>query len=226
MNLAAQRSGLRYPQQGKGIWMDKQQTVFIVDDDEHIREGLGLLLESVGQAYQLYGSAAEVLKDYQPSKRGCLVLDIRMPRMSGLELQHRLNELGYGLPIIFITGHGDIAMAVEAMRCGAEAFIRKPFREQELLDRTQQALHPDPDKHTRLLNRKNLLDKIGTLSAREREVFDLVADGKMNKTIATDLNISERTVEVHRSKVMTKLAVKTLAQLVRIKLEAEMQIRE
>lgn len=201
--------------------MDRQDTVFIVDDDEGIRDGLGLLLDTVGQPYELYSSAIEFLDVYDPGKGGCLVLDIRMPRMSGLELQENLRKKNSLLPIIFITGHGDIPMAVDAMRRGALDFIRKPFRDQDLLDRINEALDLDAGKRKNILGRQQLTDKIGALSEREREVFEHVAVGQMNKAIAMDMEISERTVEVHRSQVMKKLGVRTLAQLVRIKIEAE-----
>jgi len=202
--------------------MDKQDTVFVVDDDEGIREGLGLLLETVGQRYESYSSAIEFLDAYDASKGGCLVLDIRMPQMSGLELQEKLNEQGSLLPIIFITGHGDIQMAVEAMRRGALDFIRKPFREQDLLDRINEALAFDAGQRKNIAERQQLVDKVAALSKREHEVFHRVANGEMNKVIAQDLGISARTVEVHRSQVMKKLGVRTLAQLVRIKIEAEL----
>ena len=202
--------------------MDRAQSVYVVDDDEGIREGLSLLLETVGQPCELYSSAQEFLESYNESKGGCLVLDIRMPRMSGLDLQEMLNEKGSSLPIIFITGHGDIPMAVEAMRRGALDFIRKPFREQDLLDRINEALEFDAGKRKKLLDWRQLMDKVASLSAREREVFHRVADGEMNKVIALDLGISARTVEVHRSQVMKKLGVRTLAQLGRIKIEADL----
>jgi FixJ family two-component response regulator len=202
--------------------MDKQDTVFVVDDDVGIREGLGLLLETVGQPYESYSSAIEFLDAYDASKGGCLVLDIRMPQMSGLELQEKLNEQGSLLPIIFVTGHGDIQMAVEAMRRGALDFIRKPFREQDLLDRINEALAFDASKRKNIAERQQLVDKVAALSKREHEVFHRVANGEMNKVIAQDLGISARTVEVHRSQVMKKLGVRTLAQLVRIKIEAEL----
>jgi two-component system, LuxR family, response regulator FixJ len=201
--------------------MDRQDTVFIVDDDEGIREGLGLLLDTVGQPYELYSSAIDFLDVYDPGKGGCLVLDIRMPRMSGLELQENLKKKKSLLPIIFITGHGDIPMAVDAMRRGALDFIRKPFRDQDLLDRINEALDLDAGKRQNMLGRQQVVDKIGALSEREHEVFEHVAAGQMNKAIAMDMEISERTVEVHRSQVMKKLGVRTLAQLVRIKIEAE-----
>ena len=201
--------------------MQQEQIVYVVDDDEGIREGLSLLLETTGQSVKLYSSAADFLDDYSDKIYGCLILDIRMPRMSGLDLQERLNTLGTALPIIFITGHGDIPMAVEAMRKGALDFIRKPFREQDLLDRINQALSIDAgrSKHDRQCGA--ILSKLALLSERERQIFERVAKGQMNKVIAHDLCISERTVEVHRSQVMKKLAVKTLAELVRFKLQEE-----
>ncbi|NIA28267.1 MAG: response regulator [Desulfobulbaceae bacterium] len=202
--------------------MSSQQTVFIVDDDEGVRDGFGLLMETVGQEYEAYSSAIEFLEAYNADMKGCLVLDIRMPRMSGLELQEKLKEKGSLLPIILITGHGDIPMAVDAMRRGALDFIRKPFREQDLLDRINEALDIEAGKRKVLDDRQQILEKIENLSERERQVFDLVAAGEMNKAIAMDLGISERTVEVHRSQVMKKLSVRTLAQLVRFKIETEL----
>lgn len=202
--------------------MDNEPTVLVVDDDEGVREGIGLLLETVGLACQLFGSATEFLEAYDPQNGGCLVLDIRMPRMSGLELQQKLKELGATIPIIFITGHGDVPMAVEAMREGALDFIRKPFREQDLLDRINEALEFDAGKRTAERSHREFLDRISLLSERELEVFHRVAAGDMNKAIGIDLGISERTVEVHRSHVMKKLEVRTLAQLVRAKIEAEL----
>ncbi len=202
--------------------MNKQQIVYIIDDDEGIREGLGLLLDTVNLPHALYGSAIDFLQAYDGDMCGCLVLDIRMPRMTGLDLQKQLAQRKSSLPIIFITGHGDIPMAVEAMRRGALDFIRKPFREQDLLDRINEALAVETDIRKNRRQRQQLQDKIDALSEREREVFERVADGEMNKMIATDLGISERTVEVHRSQLMKKLEVRTLAQLVRIKIEAEL----
>jgi len=201
--------------------MTNQQTVFIVDDDEDVREGFGLLMETVGQPYRLFSSALEFMESYESEMRGCLLLDIRMPRMSGLELQEKLKEKGSLLPIIFITGHGDIPMAVDAMRRGALDFIRKPFREQNLLDRVNEALDIEAGKRKNQLDRQQLIDRLNSLSDREQEVLELVASGKMNKAIAYDLGISERTVEVHRSHLMQKLGVESVAQLVRFKIETE-----
>jgi two-component system response regulator FixJ len=205
--------------------MDKEQIVSIVDDDEGIREGLSLLLETIGQPCKLYSDAQAFLNIYNRNIGGCLILDIRMPHMTGLELQQKLNEQGSTLPIIFITGHGDIPMAVEAMRRGALDFIRKPFREQDLLDRINEALEIDSGKRQGAQDRQAVMDKLDSLSGREKQVFLRVADGEMNKVIAQGLSISERTVEVHRSQVMKKLQVRTLAHLVRIKLESELETR-
>jgi FixJ family two-component response regulator len=201
--------------------MNNSQTVFIVDDDEGVRDGLSLLLETVGQHCELYESGPDFLDSYDDSKRGCLVLDIRMPRMTGLDLQKTLQEIGSTLPIIFITGHGDIPMAVEAMRRGALDFIRKPFREHDLLERINEALNIDADAYQKARDREELAGKLAALSDREKQVFDRVAEGQMNKVIAADLGISERTVEVHRGQVMRKLGVRTLAQLVRVKIDME-----
>jgi len=205
--------------------MSDDQTVFIVDDDEGVRDGLSLLLATVGQSCELYECGQEFLDAYDGSKRGCLLLDIRMPRMTGLDLQKKLLEQGSKLPIIFITGHGDIPMAVEAMRRGALDFIRKPFREHDLLERINEALDIDENSHRKELYRQQVAERLSTLSEREREVFGRVADGHMNKVIAGELGISERTVEVHRGQVMKKLEVKTLAQLVRIKIDMEMSAK-
>ncbi|HSM32417.1 MAG TPA: response regulator transcription factor [Woeseiaceae bacterium] len=201
--------------------MNDDQTVFIVDDDEGVREGLSLLLDTVGQSCELYENGQEFLDAYDGEKRGCLVLDIRMPRMTGLDLQKKLLEAGSTLPVIFITGHGDIPMAVEAMRRGALDFIRKPFREHDLLERINEALSIDENAYRKAQDHQDLAERFATLSEREREVFDRVADGHMNKVIAGDLAISERTVEVHRGQVMKKLGVRTLAQLVRAKIDME-----
>lgn len=201
--------------------MNSKQTVFIIDDDEGIRDGLSMLFESIGQQSQSFESGNAFLDAYNDKMTGCLVLDIRMPKMSGLEVQRKLKQLNCLMPIIFITGHGDIPMAVEAMRLGAIDFIRKPFNEQALLERINEALVLDEKQHATKSNKYQDKSKVDSLSAREREVFERVTDGAMNKVIAADLGISERTVEVHRSHVMDKLGVRTLAQLVRIKIMCE-----
>jgi two-component system response regulator FixJ len=194
--------------------MTNKQTVFIIDDDKGIRDGLEMLLESIGLESRSFASGSAFLDVYDAKMTGCLILDIRMPKMSGLEVQRKLKQLSCLIPIIFITGHGDIPMAVEAMRLGAIDFIRKPFKEQDLIDRINEALKIDE----KIIREHNSKSKVDSLSAREYEVFERVADGSMNKVIAADLGISERTVEVHRSHVMEKLKVRTLAELVRIKI--------
>lgn len=199
----------------------KQQSVIVVDDDEGVRDSLSMLLESVGLPHRLYGSAGELLSELSQLPPGCLVLDIRMPDMSGLELQAVLRKKEVALPIIFITGHGDIGLAVQAMRNGALDFIPKPYREQDLLDRIHEALALEAGKSQLLSDRTALLARVEMLSDREKQVFKCVAEGNANKVIAYNLEISERTVEVHRSRVMKKLGVRTLAELVRMHLEVE-----
>ena len=199
----------------------KEQSVIVVDDDEGVRDSLSMLLESVGLPHRLYGSPGELLSELSQLPPGCLVLDIRMPDMSGLELQAVLRKKEVALPIIFITGHGDIGLAVQAMRNGALDFIPKPYREQDLLDRIHEALALEAGKSQLLSDRTALLASVETLSDREKQVFKCVAEGNANKVIAYNLEISERTVEVHRSRVMKKLGVRTLAELVRMHLEVE-----
>jgi len=198
-----------------------EQQVYIIDDDHAVRDAMSMLLDSDSILHSCFESAAEFLNFYDGNQRGCLVLDIRMPGMSGLELQSYLKKMGSSLPIIFMTGHGDVPMAVEAMREGAVDFMRKPISEIDLLERIQQALNIESDSWTKESGRKQAKQHIASLTDRENQVFQLVALGLANKVIAAQLNISERTVEVHRSRVMQKLEVRTLAQLVRIHIEQE-----
>ncbi len=194
------------------------QKVFIIDDDEAVRDSMSMLLETMDLPHVCFASAVEFLDTYDGTQRGCLVLDIRMPGMNGLELQQRLKEKSACLPIIFTTGHGDVPMAVEAMREGALDFMRKPIREQDLLDRIQEALDYEAGIRNAMIDRDQMTNKLSALTLREREVFECVADGQANKVVGIDLGISERTVEVHRSQVMKKLGVRTLAELVKIKI--------
>ena len=194
-------------------------TIFVVDDDSAVRDALKLLLRSVGQSVETFGSGQEFLEAYSEDRPGCLVLDIRMPGMSGLELQQKLNERHSILPIIFITGHGDVPMAVEAMQAGAVDFIQKPFRDQDLIDRINQALEKDGNNRAALGERNDIRHRLETLTPREREVLDLVVHGKANKVIAGDLKLSQRTVEIHRARVMEKMQASSLAHLVRMVLE-------
>jgi len=201
--------------------VDASPTVFVVDDDEPVRDSIAMLLETVELPYETFASAQEFLNAYQRDRTGCLVLDIRMPGMSGLELQDHLQKIRSPIPIVFITGHGDIPMAVEAMKRGAVDFIRKPFRDQELLDRIKEALSLDHDQRAAYQNLEEIRTRVGTLTPREFEVFQRVADGQANKVVAIELGISERTVEIHRSQVMQKTRARTLADLVRMKLNLD-----
>ena len=198
-----------------------KQQVFLIDDDEAVRDSMGMLLESCDIPYCSFASATEFLDNYHRDLRGCLVLDIRMPGIDGLELQSILTRKNSTLPIIFITGHGDVPMAVEAMRLGALDFMRKPIDELNLLERIDQALSHEVDIRKQALNIQQSKLKFGSLTQREKQIFELVAEGQANKAIAIDLDISERTVEVHRAQVMKKLDVATLAQLVRVKILLE-----
>jgi two-component system response regulator FixJ len=200
---------------------EKPATVFVVDDDDAVRTSLRLLLKSVGLPVETFGSAHEFLELFDADRAGCLVLDIRMPGMSGLELQQRLNEMHAIVPIVFITGHGDVPMAVEAMQYGAVDFIQKPFRDQDLIDRINQALEKDRDNRAGLKERDAIRRRMQQLTPREREVLELVTRGKANKVIAADLAVSQRTVEIHRARAMEKMGASSLAHLVRMVIEAE-----
>ncbi|NGX17582.1 response regulator FixJ [Wenzhouxiangella sp. XN24] len=200
-----------------------EATVFIVDDDEAVRDSLGLLLRSAGYRARCYGSAKDFLKAFDPRDYGCLVLDIRMPGMTGLELQKHLTEIGCTIPIVFITGHGDIPMAVEAVRLGAVDFLQKPFRDQELVDRINDAMKQAAQQREGQLERLEILDRVDSLTAREKQVMGQVVLGKANKVIAGDLGVSQRTVEIHRARVMEKMQANSLAHLVRMVMVAENQ---
>lgn len=197
-----------------------ESIVYIVDDDQAIRHAMGLLLKSVGLQHQVFESADDFLERHTGNNDGCLVLDIRMPGLSGLELQQKLTEMGSALPIIFITGHGDIPMAVDAMQKGAFDFIQKPFRDQELLDRISEALSTARKRELEREHKLEVQDRIATLTKREHEVLDLVVTGKPNKIIAHELGVSQRTIEIHRARVMEKMRAKSLAELVRMHMAA------
>jgi len=197
------------------------QIIFIVDDDESVRESLRFLLRSVGLATRALGSAGEFLSGYDPAQPGCLVLDVRMPGMSGLELQQELNRRGAVIPVIFITGHGDVPMAVEALQQGAFDFLQKPFRDQDLIDRIRKALARDAGVRASLRSHEQIRARLGSLTPREHEVLDCMIRGKPNKIIAAELGVSQRTVEVHRARVMEKTGADSLAHLVRMYLVAD-----
>lgn len=190
--------------------------VYVVDDDDAVRDSLKLLLESVDLQCRTYASATEFLEEHDPDQHCCLVADIRMPGMSGLDLQDELNRRASKIPILFITGHGDVPMAVDAMKSGALDFIQKPFRDQDLLDRIHQAL--ERDKEGREDNREvaEIRSRSARLTARETEVMHRVVVGQANKVIALDLGVSQRTVEIHRARVMQKMGARSLAELVRM----------
>ena len=194
-------------------------TVYVVDDDAAVRSSLGMLLRSVGLPVMGYASANDFLAHYDPRHPGCLVLDVRMPGMSGLELQQHLNLKGAMIPVIFITGHGDVPMAVEAMQNGAFDFVQKPFRDQDLLDRIQKALVLDRDNRSKLQQHAALRARLATLTPRERQVMDLMTQGRPNKLMAVDLDLSQRTIEIHRAHVMEKMQANSLAQLVRMAID-------
>jgi FixJ family two-component response regulator len=196
----------------------KKPTVYIVDDDDGMRRALTVLMTTVGYNAVAYERPTEFLQKLDPNQPGCLVLDVRMPEMSGLEVQQQLNRNGSMLPVILITGHGDIPMAVQAMKDGAFDFLQKPFRDQDLLDRINGALKQDAENRELVERHADLKRRVESLTPREREVMALVVDGRANKVIAIDLGLSERTVEIHRANVMEKMQARSVAHLVKMHL--------
>jgi FixJ family two-component response regulator len=190
--------------------------VFVVDDDASIRDALRSLIRSVGLAVELFGSAHEFLKRKLPETPSCLILDVRLPGISGLDFQHRLAAAHVNVPIIFITGHGDIPMSVRAMKQGAVEFFTKPFRDQDLLDAIQIALERDRARRQREAKTAQLRQRFELLTPREREVLPLVVAGLPNKLVAAEIGASEATVKVHRSQLMRKMGADSLADLVRM----------
>jgi two-component system response regulator FixJ len=197
---------------------EAESTVFVVDDDADLRESLGWLFESAGLRFKSYSTAKDFLTEYQSDEPGCLLLDVRMPGLSGLDLQEELRRRGVPPPIIIMTGHAEVPMAVRALKGGAIDFIQKPFSDQALLERIRQAV--DLDRRTREVRMEctKFAALLSFLTPREREVMDLVITGKPNKIIAADLGISPKTVEIHRGRVMEKMQVESVAELVRLDL--------
>jgi FixJ family two-component response regulator len=193
-----------------------ESVVYVVDDDASVREALKSLFRSVGLHVEAYDGAREFLRDKHPEIASCLILDVRLPGLSGLDLQRAMNEQGLRMPIMFITGYGDIPMSVQAMKAGAVEFLTKPFRDQDLLDAVQKALVGDSARRQQDKESDHLRKRFGTLTAREREVMKLVVSGLLNKQIAGELGTSEVTVKVQRAQVMQKMEADSLADLVRM----------
>jgi FixJ family two-component response regulator len=190
--------------------------VFVVDDDESVRRAMESLIRSVGLRVETFASAQEFLESRRPDAPGCLVLDVRLPGLSGLDLQRKMAEANIHTPVIFITGHGDIPMTVRAMKAGAVEFLTKPFRDQDLLDAIQQALDRDRVGREQRAAMTHLRSRLDSLTPREGEVFRLVVTGLLNKQIAAQLGTSEVTIKLHRHQVMQKMGADSLADLVRM----------
>jgi len=192
------------------------KAVFVIDDDAAVRQGLRFMLRAAGYCVDAFASARSFLEAYDPRRGGCLLLDVRMPQMTGLELQQQLNVRGWRIPVIFITGHGTVPMAIAAMKAGAFDFVEKPLREDTLLERIEQALHWNDRAYEERLERATLQARAALLTTRELEVFELVASGEPNKVIARHLGISFRTVELHRAHIIEKLQARSLSDLIRM----------
>jgi two-component system, LuxR family, response regulator FixJ len=192
------------------------ETVFVVDDDTAVRQGLRFMLRAAGYSVEAFPSARSFLEDYDPRRGGCLLLDVQMPQMTGLELQQRINVRGWRIPVIFITGHGTVPLAISAMKAGAFDLIEKPLREDALLESIERALHWNDRAYEERLERATLQARVASLTPREREVFELVAMGEPNKVIARHLGISFRTVELHRAHIIEKLQARSLSDLIRM----------
>lgn len=192
---------------------ETEPTVFVVDDDHAVRKSLDVLIRSVGLKVEAYASAQAFLDQYDCERPGCLVLDVRMPGMSGLELQKTLNERAIGLPVIIITGHGDVPIAVRAMKAGAVEFLEKPFSKQLLLEHIHEAISLDAGQRKEHSRQSAIETRLGQLSPREREVMELVVAGKLSKQIAAELGLSKKTVDIHRAHLMEKMGVTSVAEL-------------
>jgi two-component system, LuxR family, response regulator FixJ len=188
--------------------------IYVVDDDNAMAQSIRWLIESVGLHVEIFNHPKLFLKEYDPRRHGCLILDVRMPEIGGLELQEQLKQKGIAIPVIFITGHGDVPMAIRAMKGGAIEFLTKPFNDQALLDSINRALDVDLKQRSKQQQREKIENRVARLTPRERQVMKLVVAGKLNKVIASELNISSKTVELHRAKIMEKMEARSLAELV------------
>ena len=191
-------------------------TVYVVDDEEAVGDSIAMLLRTVGLTARVYRDPRAFLDEYRPDQAGCLLLDVRMPQLGGLDVQRELIRRNVTLPVIFITGHGDVPMAVEAMRAGAVDFIQKPFNDDELIRRVQKALEQDAQERALLERHEEIERRWKELTPREREVATGIADGKANKVVAAELGISVRTAELHRARILQKMGVRSIAQLVKM----------
>jgi len=200
---------------------DQEPCVFVVDDEEDVRDAISLLVSSVGLNAETYATARAFLEACDGSRPGCVILDVRLPGMNGLEAQRALRERGVQLPIIFISGHGDIPMAVRAVQNGALDFLEKPFRDDALLDCVNRAIELDREARAQESARQDIEAKLETLTPREVDVLERLIDGKVNKIIARELDVSTRTVEIHRARVLHKMGADNVSQLVRLTLSTE-----
>lgn len=200
--------------------MSSIPVTYVVDDDPAVREAVCALLGSVSLATRAYASANDFLLDAEPGMVGCLVVDVRMPGMSGLELMQSLKELGIRMPVIIITGHGDVAMAVRAMKAGAADFLLKPFNEQELLDQIRSLLNQSDQQLSREQNREQAEKRFSELTPREWQVLDRIMECQHSKAIAYDLGISEKTVDVHRFNIMRKTGTRNLSELIQLRIQS------
>ncbi|MBN1345086.1 MAG: response regulator transcription factor [Phycisphaerae bacterium] len=201
--------------------MEHEPAVFVVDDDPAVLDALEELIDSVGLSVKSFSSAQAFLEAYDPDQPGCLILDIRMPGMDGLELQQRLKGEGIDIPIIFLSGHADVPIAVRAVQAGAFDFVEKPFREQSLLDSIKRAITLHQELRRRRSNRDMVLARLASLTDREREVLDLVIEGKTSKAIANELDRSHKTIDQHRAKILEKMQAENVASLVRMVLDVK-----
>jgi len=196
--------------------------VIVIDDDDDVRDSIQLLIESVGLNVETFSSAKDFLTDFNPKQTGCLIVDVRMPIISGLELQRKLNQQSIHPPIIIMSGHGDVPMAVRAMKEGAFEFLEKPFNPQSLLETVNQAILKDEEQRFSLKLKQQIRECYQSLTEKEKQVFKLICNGVLNKQIASQLNISQSTVEARRSKVMEKMQAENLSDLIRFYLELDL----
>ncbi|WP_232098543.1 response regulator transcription factor [Gimesia aquarii] len=204
--------------------IEKEATVFVVDDDPAIRKSLRWLIESVGLKVETHELASDFLESYSPDSPGCLVLDVRIPGMSGLELQEKLRDRGYDIPVVIVSGYGDVPMAVRAMKAGAVDFLEKPVSDQVLLDYIQKGIERDINNKKNRLENKELMERKKSLTRRELEVMEHVVSGQSSREIAEILNVSFKTIEAHRAKIMKKMKAKSVPKLIQMDLQIKRDV--